>query len=69
MALHSFIHSAATFLLRMGYDFQLISKMLGHTDFKTALNMYSHFNVDDLQPMAGKFNSEMVKLITGQENE
>lgn len=43
---HSLRHSCGSLLLAMGYNIKQIQQWLGHSNFQTTLNIYSHTEHD-----------------------
>jgi len=44
---HSTRHTYATLLARAGVDTKTIQELVGHTDYQTTANIYTHKNIDD----------------------
>ncbi|WP_433258310.1 tyrosine-type recombinase/integrase [Streptosporangium sp. CA-135522] len=44
---HWYRHTAATRLLRDGVSIEVVSKLLGHADIATTLDIYGHLTVED----------------------
>ena len=51
MRFHDLRHSAATLLLSMGVPMKVVQELLGHSNFSTTANVYSHV----LPPAARSF--------------
>ncbi len=43
---HDMRHAFATLLLEAGEEVAVISKMLGHADYSTTVNIYSHLSTE-----------------------
>jgi site-specific recombinase XerD len=63
--LHWYRHTAATRLLRDGVPIEVVSKILGHADLSTTLDVYGHLTVEDARAAldaAGWFTGREVRL-------
>jgi integrase len=56
MRLHDLRHSAATLLLAAGVNVKVVQEMLGHSDIRITLQMYSHVMPDMQKDAADKMN-------------
>ncbi|HET8843551.1 MAG TPA: tyrosine-type recombinase/integrase, partial [Ktedonobacteraceae bacterium] len=53
---HDLRHSAATLLLAAGVHIKVVQEMLGHSDVRITLQMYSHVLPDMQQDAVNKLN-------------
>ena len=51
---HDLRHSCASLLLRLGFSMKEIQEWLGHADFSTTANIYSHIDVKAKEEMGNK---------------
>lgn len=51
---HDLRHSAATYLLSLGFNMKEVSEWLGHGDITTTLNIYAHVDNESKRNMANK---------------
>ena len=51
---HDLRHSAATYLLSLGFNMKEVSEWLGHGDITTTLNIYAHVDNQSKRNMANK---------------
>ena len=65
-SLHTFRHTAVTFLMSLGYNMYHISKIVGHSDVSTTTEMYSHLEVQHLMPAMNGL-SEHISSIIGED--
>lgn len=59
--LHELRHTFATFALQSGMDITTVSKILGHKDVTTTLNIYSHILPDSTKKVAKTINELLPK--------
>lgn len=62
---HWFRHGAATRMLRDGIPIEVVSKLLGHADLSTTLDVYGHLTAEDARRVledAGWFTGREVQL-------
>lgn len=62
---HWYRHTAATALLRNSVPIEVVSKLLGHADITTTVNVYGHLTVEDARQaleQAGWFTGRKVRL-------
>ncbi len=62
---HWYRHTAATRLLRDGVPIEVVSKILGHVDLSTTLDVYGHLTAEDARKAmeaAGWFTGQQVQL-------
>ncbi len=55
--LHDLRHSCASFMLKMGCSMKEISDWLGHSDIKTAMNVYAHLDIETKMKAANRLSS------------
>lgn len=53
---HDLRHSAATYLLSLGFNMKEVSVWLGHGDIQTTMNIYAHVGTENMRNMADKLN-------------
>lgn len=56
--IHDFRHSYASMLISKGVDVYTVSKMLGHADIKTTINVYGHLYPDKRKEITNLFADE-----------
>ena len=54
---HDMRHSFATLLLEAGEEVAVISKMLGHADYATTVNVYSHLSTEPSRVAAARIDA------------
>jgi integrase/recombinase XerD len=62
---HWFRHTAATRMLRDGVPIEVVSKVLGHADISTTIDVYGHLSVEDARKAlraAGWFTGREIQL-------
>lgn len=63
VTLHSFRHTAATFLLRMqGVNMYLVKTLLGHSDIRTTTNIYGHIAANDLAEITNEYSNSVMDI-------
>lgn len=55
--LHDLRHSCATMLLSLGYSMKDIQEWLGHSNYSTTANIYTHVGMDEKKKIADKLNN------------
>ena len=60
---HSLRHTYTSILLRAGLPVNLVSKMLGHNNSTTTLNIYAHIFKDDKSLASNTISSEINKIL------
>lgn len=60
---HYFRHNYITMCWRAGIDSAVVSKIVGHTDAQTALNIYTHLTNADIASQGAQFNSMFEKKV------
>lgn len=55
--LHDLRHSCASYMLKMGCSMKEVADWLGHSDIKTAMNVYAHLDMETKQNVADRFVS------------
>ena len=53
---HDLRHSCATLLLHLGYDIKVIQAWLGHANFQTTANIYTHVDLRDKENVSERLN-------------
>ena len=53
---HDMRHACATLMLTAGEDLAVISKVLGHTDYSTTVNIYAHLSKDRAKVAAARID-------------
>jgi site-specific recombinase XerD len=54
---HDMRHAFATLLLEAGEELAVISKMLGHADYSTTVDVYSHLSTDRSKVAASRIDA------------
>jgi integrase len=62
--LHDLRHSAATYLLLLGFNMKEVSEWLGHGDITTTLNIYAHVDNQCKRNMANKLEERFRNVDT-----
>lgn len=57
---HDLRHSAATYLLSLGFNMKEVSEWLGHGDITTTLNIYAHVDNESKRNMANKLEERYI---------
>ena len=52
-------HASATMLLDAGEEIAVISKMLGHADYSTTVDVYSHLSTERSRVAAGRIDGSL----------
>lgn len=60
---HYFRHNYITMCWRAGIDSAVVSKIVGHTDAQTTLNIYTHLTNADIASQGAQFNSMFEKKV------
>jgi integrase len=72
ITLHCLRHTTATYLIRLGYPLPFVSKMLGHSDIRTTMDIYGHLKTKDLEDMAQNLGNKITKIheemVSNEEN-
>ena len=55
--LHDLRHSCASYMLKMGCSMKEVADWLGHADIKTAMNVYTHIDMEQKKNVAEKFGT------------
>lgn len=55
--LHDLRHSCATMLLSLGYSMKDIQEWLGHSNYSTTANIYTHVGMDEKKKIAAQLHS------------
>ncbi len=59
---HDLRHSCATMLLHLNYSMKQIQEWLGHSNYQTTANIYTHVSVKDKEDMANTINNS-IKMV------
>lgn len=61
--LHDLRHSCATMLLNLGYSMKDIQAWLGHSNYSTTANIYTHVDLDEKKKMAAQLHSVLAPKV------
>lgn len=60
---HDFRHTLATQLLKHRHSTKMVSELLGHSDVKTTLEIYSHVEPEDFRAPLNERASELLSML------
>lgn len=64
--LHDLRHSCATLLLSWGYSMKDIQEWLGHSNYNTTANIYTHVGMEEKQKIASQLNNLLAAIISNE---
>ena len=60
---HTYRHTFATMLFEQGVNPKVVQKLMGHSDIKTTLKIYTSINHDDLSNSVALIDPEYIREV------